>query len=150
MPMFETILSFNYQEHLWSAAFDPPLGHGVGYVRLLTTHRRPYPTKDGYICVLAVNDEQWRRLFPVLGRPDLLDDPRFTKTAARVHCYDELYAIVAEQLRLRTTAEWRCWLDAIAIPNGPMHSLQDLMERPVSATRPASFTATSIRAKGRP
>jgi crotonobetainyl-CoA:carnitine CoA-transferase CaiB-like acyl-CoA transferase len=130
VPMFETILSFNYLEHLWSAVFDPPLGHGVGYVRLLTTHRRPYPTKDGYICVLAISDEQWRRLFPVLGRADLLDDVRFEKTAARVQCYDELYSIVAKQLRLRTTAEWRTLLDEIAIPNGPMHSLQDLMNDP--------------------
>ena len=81
VPMFETILSFNYLEHLWGAAFDPPLDPGVGYVRLLTTHRRPYPTKDGYICVLAVNDEQWQRILPALGRPDLIEDPRFATTA---------------------------------------------------------------------
>ena len=84
VPMYETILSFNYLDHLWSAAFDPPMGHGVGYVRLLTTHRRPYKTKDGYICVLAVSDDQWRRLFPVLGRPELAEDERFAKTSERV------------------------------------------------------------------
>lgn len=130
VPMFETILSFNYLEHLWSAVFDPPLGHGVGYVRLLTTHRRPYPTKDGYICVLAVTDEQWNRLFPVLGRPELARDERFAKTAARVQHYDEIYGIVAEQLKLRTTAEWRRLLDEIEIPNGPMRSLPDLLHDP--------------------
>lgn len=130
VPMFETILSFNYLEHMWSAVFDPPLGHGVGYVRLLTTHRRPYPTKDGYICVLAVTDDQWNRLFPVLGRPELANDERFTKTAARVQHYDEIYGIVAEQLKLRTTAEWRRLLDEIEIPNGPMQSLPDLLNDP--------------------
>jgi crotonobetainyl-CoA:carnitine CoA-transferase CaiB-like acyl-CoA transferase len=130
VPMYETILSFNYLEHLWSAAFDPPLGHGVGYVRLLTTHRRPYKTKDGYICVLAVNDDQWRRFFPVLGRPELAQDERFSKTSARVHHYDELYGIVSEQLATRTTAEWRALLDEIEIPNGPMRSLQDLLSDP--------------------
>ena len=130
VPMFETILSFNYLEHLWSAVFDPPLGHGVGYVRLLTTHRRPYPTKDGYICVLAVSDDQWNRLFPVLGRPDLAQDERFAKTSARVQHYDEIYGIVAEQLKLRTTAEWRSLFDEIEIPNGPMNSLPDLLHDP--------------------
>jgi crotonobetainyl-CoA:carnitine CoA-transferase CaiB-like acyl-CoA transferase len=130
VPMYETILSFNYLEHLWSAVFDPPLGHGVGYVRLLTTHRRPYPTKDGYICVLAVSDDQWNRLFPVLGRPELAQDERFTKTAARVQHYDEIYGIVAEQLKLRTTAEWHRLLNEIEIPNGPMHSLPDLLHDP--------------------
>jgi crotonobetainyl-CoA:carnitine CoA-transferase CaiB-like acyl-CoA transferase len=130
VPMFETILSFNYLEHLWGAAFDPPLATSVGYVRLLTRHRRPYPTKDGYICVLAVNDEQWRRILPALGRADLAGDVRFATTAERVRHYDELYGIVAEQLKLRTTAEWQEVLDRADIPNGPMRTLQDLLHDP--------------------
>jgi crotonobetainyl-CoA:carnitine CoA-transferase CaiB-like acyl-CoA transferase len=130
VPMFETILSFNYLEHLWGGAFDPPLPPGIGYVRLLTPHRRPYPTQDGHICVLAVNDDQWRRIFPVLGRPELVDDPRFTRTENRVRNYDELYGIVGEQLKTKTTAEWHRLLDEIDIPNGPMHSLQELLHDP--------------------
>ena len=130
VPMFETILSFNYVEHLWGAAFDPPLAPGVGYVRLLTPHRRPYPTLDGHICVLAVSDEQWRRIFPALDRLDLVDDPRFATTDERVRNYDELYAIVGTQLQKRTTAEWHQRLDEIDIPNGPVHSLQELLHDP--------------------
>jgi crotonobetainyl-CoA:carnitine CoA-transferase CaiB-like acyl-CoA transferase len=130
VPMFETILSFNYLEHLWGAAFDPPLEPGIGYVRLLTSHRRPYPTQDGYICVLAVNDEQWKRILPALGRPDLIADPRFATTSARVKHYDELYGIVGEQLKLRTTAEWHDLLDREDIPNGPMRTLQELLHDP--------------------
>jgi len=128
VPMFENILAFNYLEHLWGAAFDPPLDPGVGYVRLLTKHRRPYRTLDGYICVLAVNDEQWQRIFPALGRADLLEDPRFRTTHVRVRHYDELYAIVAEQLKLKTTAEWHVLLDREDIPNGPVRSLEELLD----------------------
>jgi formyl-CoA transferase len=128
VPMYETILSFNYLEHLWGAAFEPPLDPGVGYVRLLTRHRRPYRTKDGYICVLAVNDEQWRRLLPALGRSDLVNDSRFATTAARVANYDELYGIVASQLQEKSSAEWEELFDREDIPNGPLHSLQDLLQ----------------------
>jgi crotonobetainyl-CoA:carnitine CoA-transferase CaiB-like acyl-CoA transferase len=130
VPMFETILAFNYLEHLWGGAFDPPLPPGIGYVRLLTQHRRPYPTHDGHICVLAVNDDQWKRIFPALGRPDLVDDPRFARTDHRVRNYDELYAIVGEQLVKKTTAEWHKILDEVDIPNGPVHSLQELLHDP--------------------
>ena len=49
--------------------------------------------------MLAVNDDQWRRIFPALGRPDLVDDLRFARTDNRVRNYDELYGIVGEQLR---------------------------------------------------
>ena len=128
VPMFETILSFNYLEHLWGGAFDPPLDPGVGYVRLLTPHRRPYATKDGHICVLAVNDDQWTRILPALGRPELVTDPRFATTPGRVQNYDEVYRIVAQQLRLKTTAEWHEILDRVDIPNGPIHTLQELMQ----------------------
>ena len=130
VPMYETILAFNFLEHLWGGAFDPPLPPGVGYVRLLTKHRRPYPTRDGYICVLAVNDEQWRRILPALGRADLLGDARFTTTEQRVRNYDELYSIVAAQLTQRTCAEWHEILDREDIPNGTVHSLQELLTDP--------------------
>jgi formyl-CoA transferase len=102
----------------------------VGYVRLLTKHRRPYQTKDGWICVLAINDEQWRRILPALGRPELVSDPRFASTAGRVANYDELYGIVSAQLAGRTTAEWHEIFDREDIPNGSLHSLQELLNDP--------------------
>jgi crotonobetainyl-CoA:carnitine CoA-transferase CaiB-like acyl-CoA transferase len=94
VPMFETLVAFNLQEHLWGAAFDPPLDSGIGYVRLLSGQRRPYETKDSFICVLAVNDEQWKRLLPAIGRPDLVDVQRFRTVDMRIRPIDD-YGIVA-------------------------------------------------------
>jgi crotonobetainyl-CoA:carnitine CoA-transferase CaiB-like acyl-CoA transferase len=130
VPMFETLVAFNLQDHLWGAAFDPPLGSGIGYVRLLSEHRRPYETRDSFICVLAINDEQWKRLLPVIGRPDLIDDERFRTVDARTRHIDTLYGVVAEQMKLKTTAEWHVLLDAIDIPNGAMARFADLLTDP--------------------
>lgn len=68
VPMFETLLQFTLFEHLWEAALGKG-GASAGYVRMFSPHRRPYATKDGHICVLAVNDLQWRRLLTAIGRP---------------------------------------------------------------------------------
>ncbi len=127
VPMLETIVAFNLQEHLWGGVFDPPLGSGVGYVRLLSEHRRPYETRDGHICVLAVNDEQWRRLLPTIGRPELLLDERFTTVDARMKNIDVVYGVVSDQMKTQTSAEWRRMLDAIDIPNGPMARFEDML-----------------------
>ena len=127
VPMLESIIAFNLQEHLWGAVFDPPLGTGIGYVRLLTEHRRPYETRDGFVCVLAVNDEQWKRLLPVIGKPELVADERFATVDGRMRNIDELYGMVADQMKTQTTAHWRSVLDAIDIPNGPVASFQDLL-----------------------
>jgi len=127
VPMLETIVAFNLQEHLWGGVFDPPLGSGVGYVRLLSEHRRPYETLDGHICVLAVNDEQWRRLLPTIGRPELLADPRFCTVDGRMTNINQVYGVVSDQMKTQTTAEWHRRLDAIDIPNGPVARFEDML-----------------------
>ena len=127
VPMLESIVAFNLQEHLWGAVFDPPLGSGIGYVRLLSEHRRPYVTRDGFICVLAVNDEQWKRLLPAIGRPELLDNGHFSTVEGRMKNIDEVYGVVSDQMKTQTTAHWREVLNAIDVPNGPVASFQDLL-----------------------
>ena len=59
MPMFETMVGFNMIEHQFGRTFEPPLGE-AGYSRVLAPWRRPFPTTDGFICVLAYTELQWR------------------------------------------------------------------------------------------
>lgn len=51
VPMFECMVSFLMNEHMQARTFEPPQGP-AGYQRLLTPHRRPYATADGYICAI--------------------------------------------------------------------------------------------------
>jgi crotonobetainyl-CoA:carnitine CoA-transferase CaiB-like acyl-CoA transferase len=125
VPMMETILSFALIEHLWHGTLDEP-EKGMGYPRMLTPHRRPYRTKDGYISVIAVSNAQWQKLFEGMGVGQLIDDPRFNSLAARSENVDALYARLTEGMPLRTTAEWIAMLRPADIPCGPANSLEDL------------------------
>jgi crotonobetainyl-CoA:carnitine CoA-transferase CaiB-like acyl-CoA transferase len=127
VPMLETMLSFLLVEHMWGAVFNQP-ELGLGYPRMLTPHRRPYATKDGFISVIAVNDVHWGRLFEAMGRASLIDDPRFATIAARSDNVDALYAVLTEGMRERTTAEWLVTLGALDIPCGSAGTLGDLLE----------------------
>src|SRR4029078_8989380 len=71
IPMFETMVSFIMVEHLHGMGFDPTQGE-AGYSRVLPPWRRPYRTADGYLCMLAYTDAQWRR-FRAEGRPPGVD-----------------------------------------------------------------------------
>ena len=126
VPMLETMLAFNLVEHLWGATLRAP-ELGLGYSRMLSPHRRPYATRDGHICVIAVTDEQWRRLFAAIGRPALIEDERFTTISARARNIDAVYAVLTEAMPERTTAEWGVILDAADIPNGAVNSLEGLL-----------------------
>jgi len=129
LPMFETMTSFNILDHMWQATFTRK-PEDVGYPRMLTPHRRPYPTKDGHICLLAVTDAQWRRMFELMQRPDMAADDRFADMVGRAHHVDALCGEVAKEILKRTTAEWREALDAADIPNGPLNDLRDLIADP--------------------
>jgi crotonobetainyl-CoA:carnitine CoA-transferase CaiB-like acyl-CoA transferase len=129
LPMMETILSFTLAEHMWHGTFGEP-EKGLGYPRMLTPHRRPYPTKDGYISVIAHSDAQWRKLFEAMGVPALIDDPRFSSLQARSANIDAAYATLMEGMKQRTTAEWLAELRPVDIPCGNCNSLGDLFADP--------------------
>ena len=132
VPMLETMVAFNLVDHLWHGVLAEP-EKGLGYPRMLTPHRRPFPTKDGHICILATTDAQSRHLFEALDCPELVDDERFCTLERRTDNIDELYAIIVERMRRRTTAEWRERLDAFDVPNGVVTDLEGLLTEPYLA-----------------
>lgn len=126
IPMFETMTAFNFIEHLCGSTFEPPLS-GPGYPRMLSPNHRPFPTKDGYICLLAHTDAQWRNLLKLCGIPELINDPRFDGLGSRSGNLHTLYGLIGERFADRSTAEWQRLLDEHEIPNGPVNSLGDLL-----------------------
>jgi len=132
VPMLETMVAFNLADHLWHGALAEP-EKGIGYPRMLTEHRRPFPTKDGHICILATTDLQSLHLFEAIDCPELADDERFSTLARRTDNISELYEIVIERMRRRTTAEWRERLDQFDVPNGVVTGLEGLLTDPYLA-----------------
>ena len=130
--MLETMLAFNLADHLWYGVLAEP-EKGLGYPRMLTRHRRPFPTKDGQICILATTDAQSHHLFEAIDCPEFADDERFSTLAQRTANIGELYEIVIERMRRRTTAEWRERLDAFDVPNGVVTDLEGLFADPYLA-----------------
>jgi crotonobetainyl-CoA:carnitine CoA-transferase CaiB-like acyl-CoA transferase len=65
-----------------------------------------YPTGDGkYVCIVAGSDANFARLCKAMERPDLLDDPRFTRLADRAEHGDLINGIVAEWTAARPAEE---------------------------------------------
>ena len=73
-----------------------------------------FETADGELNIAANKQEQFEILCRVLGRPDLLEDPRFRTRADRLAHRSELKTELELTLRTRTAAEW----DQILLPSG--------------------------------
>jgi crotonobetainyl-CoA:carnitine CoA-transferase CaiB-like acyl-CoA transferase len=130
VPMFEVFTQFVLGDHLGGLTFDPPAGE-PHYARLMTPHRRPYATRDGYLCVLIYNDKQWESFFRLIGEEEKLrSDPRFSTHGKRAANIDAVYAFVAEIMRSRTTAEWIELLESGDIPVMPLNTVRTLLDDP--------------------
>lgn len=129
VPMFETLVYYTMAEHLWGMTFEPPIG-GPGYTRLMSHHRKPYKTQDGYIAILPYLDAHWETFCKVTGNEQLLEDPRFKTLAVRVKNIDDTYQETARIMLTRTTGEWLKLFEGTSVPTNMVNSLEDLIEDP--------------------
>ncbi len=129
VPMFESMIGFNLIEHHSGRTFEPPLGP-AGYERSFVEYRRPYATADGHVCALPYNTKQWRSFFKMMGREDMIDDPRVTDTKLRSEKIGELYELVAELVGDWKTEDLLAALEEADVPNGPATKFDDLEDDP--------------------
>src|SRR5699024_2310732 len=126
-PMFESLVSFMFTEHLNGYVFDPPIGT-LRYDRVTSPHRRPYRTADGYVATLPYSTKHWDKILRFIGRDDLAEAAWVRDAATRSQRIGELYAVLAEAMTERTTSEWLSELKRMDIPCGPVNTLEDLLD----------------------
>jgi crotonobetainyl-CoA:carnitine CoA-transferase CaiB-like acyl-CoA transferase len=129
VPMWEHLLQIVLSDHLGGYTFEPQYGE-PGYARILTPDRRPYETKDGYVCALIYNDKQWKAFCDIIGKPQVMARPEFATQEARSQNYRTAYAMVAEEMKQRSTAFWLEALERGDIPVQRMNTLDDIVADP--------------------
>ena len=104
----------------------------IGTRHPVATPFQAFPTKDGYI-VLALSwgvENQWELYCATIGRPELIDDPRFDTGPLRTEHHAELEPILIDAMKQKTTAEWVREFDAIGLPCGPLNNIAQVAELP--------------------
>ena len=126
-PMFECMAAFLMAEQMAGRSFRPPLG-GTGYDRLLSPHRKPYRTRNGYIALLPYSTEHWQRFLRFIGRDDLAAADWVVEPLKRSENIGRLYQVVSEAMPARTTQDWLAILDDLDIPCSRVNRLDDLFD----------------------
>ena len=91
---------------------------------------RAYRTSDGDLVVAAGNNDLFRRLCGVMGRPEWADDARFASNPVRVENAKVLYALLEECFLARSNAQWTELLDAAGVPCAPVQDVGGMLEHP--------------------
>ena len=93
-----------------------------------------YPCKGGgpndyvYIYTSAANPEHWTRLLKVMGREDLMGDPRYSTPAARTENREEVDAIVSEWTRKHDKHTAMQMVSGATIPSGAVLDTRELAD----------------------
>ncbi|GHF20635.1 hypothetical protein GCM10017044_14420 [Kordiimonas sediminis] len=108
---------------------------GVSPVRTGAQHPnlapyQPFETQDGFVVIAIGNDIQFKRFTDFINRPDLAADERFATNPLRVTNQAELASILTDITRQRTSAEWLESLPKIAVPCGPINTIEQALEDP--------------------
>jgi formyl-CoA transferase len=89
--------------------------------------RNAYLTKDGRY---ASTQKMAERTFSAIGRPDLIDNPRYKTNADRVHHAEELDEIIGAFIATRTQAENVAFFEKAEVTIGPIYDISQILEDP--------------------
>ena len=98
---------------------------GVRPEKLGQGHRGSSPyqlflTIDGWLTIGAAQQNFFRKVCEMIGKPELVDDPRFKTNALRVKNNGEIVAILQAEIIKKTNAQWLAAFEAEGIPAGPV------------------------------
>lgn len=108
------------------------LGHATrsGNVLARLAPSGVFPTADGHIAISAPKDAFAAGLFRAMGRPELIQDARFSSRAARVRNHAVLHEMVGEWTRAMDAGTAAALLTGCGVPNGPVRDPADAMRDP--------------------
>ncbi|HWK34805.1 MAG TPA: CoA transferase [Sphingomonas sp.] len=91
---------------------------------------RAFHASDRYLVIAAGNDNLFRRLCEVVGRPEWATDDRFRTNAERVANRSELNALIEAEIGTRTADAWTDALSAVGVPCAPLQSATEVIAHP--------------------
>lgn len=89
-----------------------------------------FKAKDGYVIIAVGNDALWAKFCDLIGRPELIQDERFTTNPKRTENQPALKAILDEVFPARTVEEWIHDIKGAGIPVGPINTVDKVLADP--------------------
>jgi crotonobetainyl-CoA:carnitine CoA-transferase CaiB-like acyl-CoA transferase len=85
-----------------------------------------YEASDGWVAIICVSERHWQGVADALGRPELIDDPRFRTPKDRVTNIDAVDQAVSSCTATRTRADLVADLQAKGVPCAPVKSIREV------------------------
>jgi crotonobetainyl-CoA:carnitine CoA-transferase CaiB-like acyl-CoA transferase len=113
----------------YTVAGIPQRQIGNGSVSRKPTASR-FRARGGYLVLAVLTEKQFAGLMRALGRPDVLDDPRFADWAGRTEHEPALREIIETALAADDPRSWEARLTAADVPCGSIWAVDEIVRHP--------------------
>ena len=97
---------------------------------------RLFPCSDGYVLIMARNEEQWHAIVAMIGNPAWANEPRYQNTHGMAFDYpEELDALIFPWTRQRTRAQLMEAARIHKVPAGSVLTLEEVLQDEQFLTR---------------
>lgn len=107
----------------------------------LSVIHRTWPTADGYVVVLVVEDRQFHAMCRTLDREDLIDDERYGSLLMRIINFQDLLTLLDAELRKWPTATLLERARRFGAPVAPANGVREFLADPQVAANRTVFDA---------
>jgi CoA:oxalate CoA-transferase len=94
-----------------------------------------FRTGSGPLNIAANKQDQFETLAQLIGRPDLIEDPRFAEREARKQNRAALTEAIEAALAARPAREWQALLTGAGVPAGAVLGVPEALQSPQVASR---------------
>lgn len=92
-------------------------------------------TKDGEMVIAVGNDDQFKNLCQLIGKPKLSDNQQFKSNPDRVQNRNKLIPILQKVFLEKTTSHWKKLCDEYRVPCGPIQNVAEVVADPQLQSR---------------
>ena len=136
--LFDAVLALSVWEttELWATGRSPgPLGTA----NRMSAPYQAFSGSDGKFVVGAANQRLWLKFCEVIGRPELIEDPRYLDNKDRVAHREILAQELAPILAKKPAAEWVEAFLAAGVPAGPINTYVEAFDNEHARSRQATI-----------
>ncbi len=127
LAMLDAVVEFMWPEGM---AYHTFIGEDVAGATPPDRRDLVFETADGFMIAGTVAHREWVAFCGAVGKPEWLEDPRFSSTAGLAKYAEARLELMESVLATRTTVEWLKALDAAQVPCAPVLSRDELPHHP--------------------
>ena len=126
LNMLDSALAFLWPDSFYNHAIEGDFNRSPDFASFYSIR----PTKDGFITMLALSDDEFHATCRAIGRPDMIEDPRFRSIADRMQNAKVMTDMISDVVLQYATAEITARLEAEDVPHAVVLRREDVLTNP--------------------